>query len=202
MGTVVGTMADLGYDIGWRVLDARYFGVPQRRRRVFIAGHLGGEPGSALHALCESCPASPEECRATWQEPAGRAEAGTSIDACYYVEDHINGTLRANGAEGNRVDRQPFVVVSTLQAQGAHHRGWRMDSESAAGNHLVVRQNGIRRLTPLECERLMSWPDNWTAPDGIAIGDGRRYAACGDGVVANVAEWIGLRIRRVEQSTR
>ena len=37
-GVVLGTMADLGYSVGWRVLDAQHFGVPQRRRRVFIVG--------------------------------------------------------------------------------------------------------------------------------------------------------------------
>jgi site-specific DNA-cytosine methylase len=36
----------------------------------------------------------------------------------------------------------------------------------------------------------MGWPDDWTAPPGIKAPDSRRYAACGDGVVANVAEWI------------
>jgi DNA (cytosine-5)-methyltransferase 1 len=36
-GVIIGTMADIGYFIGWRVLDAQYFGVPQRRKRVFIA---------------------------------------------------------------------------------------------------------------------------------------------------------------------
>jgi DNA (cytosine-5)-methyltransferase 1 len=50
---------------------------------------------------------------------------------------------------------------------------------------------GVRRLTPRECERLMGWPDDWTAPEGVKAPDSRRYAACGDGVVANVAEWIG-----------
>ena len=37
-GVVLGTMADLGYSLGWRVLDAQHFGVPQRRRRVFVVG--------------------------------------------------------------------------------------------------------------------------------------------------------------------
>ena len=37
-GVVIGTMADLGYSLGWRVLDAQHFGVPQRRRRVFVVG--------------------------------------------------------------------------------------------------------------------------------------------------------------------
>lgn len=57
----------------------------------------------------------------------------------------------------------------------------------------------VRRLTPTECERLMGWPDGWTLLDDTddpnPRPDGRRYAACGDGVVAPVAEWIGRRLR-------
>lgn len=63
--------------------------------------------------------------------------------------------------------------------------------------HLAPKDDGVRRLTPVECERLMSWPDNWTAVDGPKTPDSRRYAACGDGVVSNVAEWIGRRIVKV-----
>ena len=43
MGVVIGALAERGYSIAWRVLDAQYFGVPQRRRRVFIVGCLGDE---------------------------------------------------------------------------------------------------------------------------------------------------------------
>jgi DNA (cytosine-5)-methyltransferase 1 len=43
MGTVIGALDDLGYSLAWRVLDAQYFGVPQRRRRVFIVGCLGDD---------------------------------------------------------------------------------------------------------------------------------------------------------------
>jgi DNA (cytosine-5)-methyltransferase 1 len=42
-GVVIGTMAELGYSVAWRVLDAQYFGVPQRRRRVFIVGRRSGQ---------------------------------------------------------------------------------------------------------------------------------------------------------------
>lgn len=47
MGVVVGTLAELGYGLAWRVLDAQHFGVPQRRRRVFIVGCLGDPAGGA-----------------------------------------------------------------------------------------------------------------------------------------------------------
>lgn len=59
---------------------------------------------------------------------------------------------------------------------------------------------GVRRLVPVECERLMSWPDGWTAPAGVKAPDSKRYAACGDGVVANVAEWIARRMIAVHEA--
>jgi DNA-cytosine methyltransferase len=46
MGIVIGTLAELGYGVAWRVLDAQYFGVPQRRRRVFIVGCLDNPTGA------------------------------------------------------------------------------------------------------------------------------------------------------------
>lgn len=58
----------------------------------------------------------------------------------------------------------------------------------------------VRRLTPMECERLQGWPDGWTdvpwngkehAPDS------RRYASVGNGVTAPVAYWIGARLAEV-----
>lgn len=51
----------------------------------------------------------------------------------------------------------------------------------------------VRRLTPIECERLQGLPDDWTNPTGDAP-DSRRYAGLGDAVTSPVAEWIGRRI--------
>jgi DNA (cytosine-5)-methyltransferase 1 len=53
-GVVVGTMADLGYSLAWRVLDAQHFGVPQRRRRVFIVGRRTGDGLSSAEVLFKS----------------------------------------------------------------------------------------------------------------------------------------------------
>ena len=64
-----------------------------------------------------------------------------------------------------------------------------------------------RRLTPLECERLMSWPDNWAAEgvreDGTryALSDTARYRLCGNGVGSVVAQWIGQRLLWAETFT-
>ena len=53
-GVVIGTMADLGYSVGWRVLDAQHFGVPQRRKRVFIVGRRGTDSTSPAEILFNS----------------------------------------------------------------------------------------------------------------------------------------------------
>lgn len=70
--------------------------------------------------------------------------------------------------------------------------------KSERGIH-VAEQMTVRRLTPVECERLMGWPDNFTAPPGVKAPDSKRYAACGDGIVAPVAFWIADRIRMIEE---
>ena len=57
----------------------------------------------------------------------------------------------------------------------------------------------VRRLTPLECERLMGWPDDhtrWTA-DGKEQADTNRYKQCGNGVATPVAKWVGEQLRLV-----
>ena len=57
----------------------------------------------------------------------------------------------------------------------------------------AVREGAsVRRLTPIECERLQALPDGWTQLGRTP--DSKRYAALGDAVTATVAEWIGRRL--------
>lgn len=53
-GTLLGALENCGYSLAWRVLDAQFFGVAQRRRRVFLVGHLGADVGAAAAVLFES----------------------------------------------------------------------------------------------------------------------------------------------------
>ena len=79
MGIVLGALGELGYGFAYRVLDAQYFGVAQRRRRVFIVGCLGdggSAPGEVL-ALRDGVRGNPAPSREAGQEVAG--DAGTGV---------------------------------------------------------------------------------------------------------------------------
>lgn len=195
--------------LAWRCLDARYFGVPQRRRRIFIVARraeVGVDPrtasGLALRALCESGSGDTTPCIPPWQETP--ADVGGGAD-----EGRIVGALSAQGY--TQYTDQEFVragqlvtdhdVVAFSHTQGLHEQA----SEKAwptlrvgGGGHAVSSSSAVRRLTPLECEKLMGLPDQFTAPPGIKAPDSRRYAACGDAIVANVAFWIANRINMIE----
>ena len=56
---------------------------------------------------------------------------------------------------------------------------------------------GVRRLTPLECERLQGFPDGWTDIPGAS--DTARYKALGNSMAVPVMRWIGERIELVER---
>lgn len=64
---------------------------------------------------------------------------------------------------------------------------------------IISPRGELRRLTPLECERLQGFPDGYTAISyrGKLAADGPRYKALGNSMAVNVMRWIGLRIKAV-----
>jgi DNA (cytosine-5)-methyltransferase 1 len=178
-GIVLATLAEIGYvDLCWRVVDARFFGVPQRRRRVFIVGCLGGDGGQAVRALGAGGEGDFRTGSCSWQ--SATTKAGRSAAS----NNHV-----ASFAQNQRGELRESKIAAQLTAGGG---------KPGEGYAAIRNDLSVRRLAPVECERLMSWPDGWTAVDGDKTPDGKRYAACGNGVVANVSEWIGRRISQIE----
>jgi site-specific DNA-cytosine methylase len=72
-------------------------------------------------------------------------------------------------------------------------------ADKSDGDHVGMVFNqptmAVRRLTPLECERLMGWPDDWTAGQS----DTHRYKQCGNGVASPVAQWIGQQLMELDK---
>ena len=101
MGAVVGTLVELGYGISWRVLDAQYFGVPQRRRRVFIVGRRLGDWRSATEVLFErtSVRGDSQASGATREEVArafaeSPAESGGELHGTSVITQGQRGDIR------------------------------------------------------------------------------------------------------------
>jgi site-specific DNA-cytosine methylase len=99
------------------------------------------------------------------------------------IQGTIIGRADHNGPQGSGVG-QPGAPMYTL------------DSVS---QHGVEHNMQVRRLTPVECERLMGWPDNHTLPrtDGKQNPDTTRYKMCGNGVASPVAQWIGQNLMEI-----
>ena len=201
-GIVLSEMAALGYGISWRVLDARFFGVPQRRRRVFIVGCLG-EDGCkrAVRALGTGREGDLKTSKCSWQKSSQKsgtgARASAEVAKCLTTSnqrlDPEYETFVVSGiAENQRGEVRETTTAQIMTSGGKPGQGYpAVHISRQSDQHLV------RRLTPVECERLMSWPDNFTAIDGEKTPDKKRYSACGNGVVSNVSEWIGKRIMAV-----
>lgn len=260
--------------VGYRILDSRYFGVAQRRRRVFFVcgpteagvaqvlalfeggsgdsqaggeagaatpgaacfgtlnsgGNRGGfrtEPGEHLvtHALSAGAGGSKFGSGRDGQDDFVIAEtlsAGSNPNsnmAGRRREDDVNlvtGPLGGgNDGIGRRSEDDPNLVVQgeifTLASRGrgdSHQLEFRQDGLANA----ILTPNGgsaVRRLTPVECERLQAFPDGWTClcqpleayaadPDEAALRctcpDSPRYRALGNAVTVSVVEWLGLRL--------
>jgi DNA (cytosine-5)-methyltransferase 1 len=174
-GVVIGTLADLGYGVAWRVLDSRHFGVPQSRTRVFIVGSLGA-PARAGAVLFEP------ECGDRDFEKSG-SNGSKSISAFQ---------ICAGDSERGFVKQ----LAHCLYAESARHTGtdW-------SRNYVSYPAGRVRRLTPLETELLQGFPLHWTYPEDFKGDvdklDSARYHACGNAVTVNVAQWLGSRIAEV-----
>ena len=135
-GAVLRDLDDLGYGVAWRVLDAQWLGVPQRRRRVFLAGCLG-DPCGPVQVLLE-----PEGGAG---HLAARGAAGTDIA----------GTLgsRAGGSRTTDLDGHGAYVIGALGTTGPGG-GWRVGADEAAAGQLVAStlQGGGRRGHRIDAE--------------------------------------------------
>ena len=204
-GAFLGALGQLGYGFAYRVLDAQYFGVAQRRRRVFVVGYLGDwRRAAAILFERESLSGHPAPSRETRKEAAGY----TATSFGKYSEGV--GTVRAAG--GDLGGGSETLHVSGPIAFGAQNSANQGDSVSTevtptldkSKTPAVSISSAVRRLTPTECERLQGFPDNftqipWRNKTAENCPDGPRYSAMGNSMAVPVMRWIGERIQMVEE---
>ena len=200
LGIVIEALVQRRYGIAWRVLDSQYFGVPQRRRRIFIVASLTDhrspveilfEPESRTGHLEPSTKKKQKTTRLF--TPGTRSnnkpintelfDATRNADVRFYDQ---SPTMKARwGTGGNNVP-----MLATMQGIGDYANtgvaSTMKQRDYKDATDLVVTQPTVRRLTPTECERLQAFPDDWTAGQS----DSARYKQLGNAVTVSVVAWI------------
>lgn len=184
--TVLREIADSGYDGQWQLLNTRWF-LPQNRERVYFVGHIRGQRRPEVFPVGENY-GTPQE-----KNRLRLVQAKNSISGC--VQEGMGGRLGMDSsltlvqvgvigrdAQGQRV-YSPEGSSCQLTAQGG---GW------GAKTGLYEISDKIRRLTPLECERLQGFPDGWTA----GISDTQRYKCLGNSVSVPIVRMVGGKLMK------
>lgn len=200
--TIIRTLDGLGYDVQWQLLNSKNFGVPQNRERVFIIGHLRKERRPKIFPLIKT---NQETNVSNTVRTGGRGSlskkhawdlvqlAGGSQGYRVYDPKGISTTLASQA--GGVGAKTGLYAIPVLTPDRLHKRqnGRRVKGNNepsftltAQDKHGVFDGISIRRLTPIECERLQGFPDNWT--NGIS--DTARYRCLGNAVTVNVVRKI------------
>lgn len=182
-------LATLGYCCAWRVLDAQHFGLAQRRKRAFVVGHSGPDwrhPASVLfeHPSLDGFVA---EGRHPRQNDPGDAAHNPILDPAGVSSEfsersdveRVIGTLTCDvstGAPNNYV----YEAASCPPAPCLTTR---------PNNYIFEYAGRVRKLLPVECARLMGFPDDW-----LWGSDRAQYRGYGNSIAVPVLRWIGERI--------
>lgn len=144
-------------NIAWRVIDAKYFGVPQQRRRLYLlAGGKNFYPENVLFERINNELEKFPETPLMFEKEGHKFEVFRNYTDCLY---------------------------------SAYGTKWNGNAAAYNGSLFVVQDDKIRRLSPLECERLMGFPDNYTDIYGASFT--KRYQAIGNSWAVPVIKWIG-----------
>lgn len=203
----------------WRVLDAQFFGLAQRRRRLFVVVGAGesADPAAVLFER-EGLRGSPPPCRGEAEGIATAAARGVALrgedrGGAANLADNVALTKASRGG-GNKAHVLTRSTISTSRAKDACCADTLICFEPRKSDPLVygdisgpldtgypgpailAGEWSIRRLTPTECERLQGFPVGYTAVPGAS--DCARYKAIGNSMAVPVMRWIGRRIAAVE----
>ena len=245
--------------IAWRILDAQFFGVAQRRRRVFVvaSARKGFDPAAVLFELDSvrrdsaprretqkavaaltargvgTCGADDNQAQAGHLIAFGGGNTAGHIDVATACTAHgirldfdtetfaVHGTqdpdtncelahtLGRNNGQENAIVTEPFTLAIRGRSEGSTVEV----RNDGTANALLTPNGGragmgvgaigwgmqVRRLTPIECERLQGFPDNhtligWRGKNADECPDGPRYKAIGNSMAVPVMRWIGERI--------
>lgn len=173
-------------NVAWRVLDAKYFGLPQQRRRLYVlAGGLDFRPDQILFELDRKNILNGYNVK----KPKMRNQKSPSLFD--FNEESIDDNHRNIVMKDNI--KFEFFREYTDCLYSAYGTKWNGNAAAYNGSLYIAQNDRVRRLTPVECERLMGIPDNYTLVNGNS--DTNRYQAVGNSWAVPVIRWIGERIK-------
>ena len=204
---VISTLAELGYGLAWRVLDSQYFGVAQRRRRVFIVGHLGKPCPPEILFESESLRGNSPPSRQAGTQPAyspkgGSGERGWPVEfeAGLAWGDDVSRPLLSK-ANSSHDDSLETYTIHNGQGDPAVAFNW----QSGGDVRLGVSEERTDALHAGQVPAVGPPPDPGGVreatgvPRRVDTPDSPRYRALGNAVTVPVAEWIGRRILSAHQ---
>lgn len=222
--------SESGYSIWWQVLNAKEFGVPQNRERIFVVGfrkesakeifferRIGEEtfikqindPRHSNDRVFNTEGISPtlNTMQGGNRQPfvvASRGRNTESGKSGLPTEQMLEPNLEGIANTLTSVEKDNYVFITQKprgkNKGGDHKISPTLSCNSWQDNNHLSAENKIRKLMPIECERLMGWGDNWTkfgrTENGkvIEISDNQRYKMCGNGVVSNVIREISNKL--------
>lgn len=220
-GIILDGFRECGYHVAWRVLDAQYVrvdgyprAVPQRRRRVFVVGYLGDWRYPAEVLFEQGCLYRDAPPRRTQGEKtpggAGRGAQAASFRAVSIGNGQADGLGCANDGVAKTLhcmhDQQAILCYESSNSESAAPT---LKAAMSGSNQVpdVLQSATVRRLLPVETERLMGFPDDhtripWRGKPAEKCPDSLRYKACGNSMCVNVMRWIGMRIENVERKMK
>ena len=181
-------LEDVGYDCEWQVFNTKAF-LPQNRERVFIVGHLGGFGGGKIFPITTN-DRSVDDVQGQYTNCLTSRYEGAQATGSYIIESELDAQITCHST----------LPRSSKTGKGGTGHLQRNDGITycidAANNVAVELDTKIRRLTPVEVERLQGFPDFWTA-EGIdskgnivKISDTQRYRCLGNAVTTTVTQFI------------
>ena len=212
-GIVIGPVRS----IAWRILDAQYFGLAQRRKRVFLVssarddidiGQILFEFGSVQKHHRPIREIRKTDTDTTERSTDGQSSAGVT----YSISGNGVHTGKLGRAPGYEEELSPAITLKHHPSVGTIWQKIGFDPMRVQTDDIApeltshmgtgggnVPMVDIRRLTPRECERLQGFPDDYTLIPfkGKMASDAPRYKALGNSWPVPVVQWIGRRIMEI-----
>ena len=198
-----------GYRLEWQLLNTKWF-LPQNRERIYLVGYLGDGSGGQVFPISKVVESFIEKGRGNKfidvYNKKYRNESPTLTDPCHNnIRLQVGDYRYDEGFRWRKDNNSPALHLKSneILVKSATSRGYEEAIKGVAQTldtacNQAVFDNKIRRLTPIECERLQGFPDNWTEyGESGRISDTQRYKMCGNAVTVDVVEAVAKNIIKV-----